>query len=383
VNQVGIILGPSLLGRLRIFSIVLFSINSQEIIGMLSVLSYALFSFVTGVKMDIGMIKRTGRKAWITGVACMLLPLLINLLVQTKFRREWLKDEEVYMIPFLTVAHCVTPFVVLACLLEDLKILNSELGRLGLSAALVSDILSISITIGGNLFKISQEQGSMLAAIDFGAVITYVIVIVFAIRPAMFWVIRQTPEGRPVKDTYIHTIMLMVLGSGYLSHLFGQTLLFGPLILGLAVPDGPPLGSTIVKKFSCLISDVFLPLFVTTCGMRTNLSLIVFDNRFMALNGILIVSNFVAKVVACLVPFLYSKMPLNDALALALLLSCKGVIQLFYYSYLQDTKVTIYFFSPPLFYSFIENEITFSFLFFFLFFFFFSFFGWVSQLYVI
>jgi len=116
VNQVGIILGPSLLGRLRIFSIVLFSINSQEIIGMLSVLSYALFSFVTGVKMDIGMIKRTGRKAWITGVACMLLPLLINLLVQTKFRREWLKDEEVYMIPFLTVAHCVTPFVVLASL---------------------------------------------------------------------------------------------------------------------------------------------------------------------------------------------------------------------------------------------------------------------------
>jgi len=365
VNQVGIILGPSLLGRLKIFNDFMFSIKSQEIIGTLSTFSYLLFLFVSGVKMDVGMIKRTGRKALFTGVACMLLPLLISLLVEMKLRRLWLNEEKTYVLPLLTVSHCITPFPVLACLLEDLKILNSELGRLGLSIALLSNTLTTLANLSIGLITINRDKGSMLTGIGLGAIIIYIIVLVFAIRPTMFWVIRQTPEGRPVKDTYIHTIMLMVLGSGYLSHLFGQTLLFGPLILGLAVPDGPPLGSTIVKKFSCLISDVFLPLFVTTCGMRTNLSLIVFDNRFMALNGILIVSNFVAKVVACLVPFLYSKMPLNDALALALLLSCKGVIQLFYYSYLQDTKVTIYFFSPPLFYSFIENEITFSFLFFF------------------
>jgi Kef-type K+ transport system membrane component KefB len=310
---------------------------------MLSLFSYAIFIFVSGVKMDMRIIKRTGRKALFTGVVCMLSPLLISLLVQMKLRRLWLKDEEQYMIPFLTIAHCVTPFPVLACLLEDLKILNSELGRLGLSATLVSDILSCLVTVGGTLFRIYQEQGSMLAAIDLGAVITYIIVIVFAIRPTMFWIIRQTPEGRPVKGTYMHTIMLMVLGSGYLSYLLGHTLLFGPFILGWAVPDGPPLGSAIVNKFNCLISDVFLPLFVTTCGMKTDLSLIKFDNSFMIVNGILIVLTFAAKVVACLVPLLYSKMPLNDALALGLLLSCKGVIQLFYYTFLEVTGVSISF----------------------------------------
>jgi Kef-type K+ transport system membrane component KefB len=341
VNQVGIIFGPSLLGRLKIFRNVLFSIKSQDIISMISVFSFVLFFFVSGVKMDIGMIKRTGRKALYTGVACMLSPLLIGLLVQMKLRSMWLKDEEAYILPFLTIIHCQTPFPVLASLLEELKILNSELGRLGLSAALVSDFLTFVINTCVGLVNNKQAQGIVLAVIKLGAAIMYIIVVVFAIRPAMFWVVRQTPEGRPVKNTYIYTIMLMVLGSGYLSHLLGQTLLFGAFVMGLAVPDGPPLGSTIINKLNCFISYVFLPILVTTCGMRTDLSLIKFDNRFMTVNGILVVLTFVAKLVACLVPLLYSKMPLNDALALALLLSCKGVIQLSSYAFLYDSQVII------------------------------------------
>ena len=70
--------------------------------------------------------------------------------------------------------------------------------------------------------------------------------------------------------------MLMVLGWAYLSYLFGLTSLYGPFILGLAVPVGPPL--------------------VTTCGMRIDLSSIKFDNSFVTVNVILIILIFVTKV---------------------------------------------------------------------------------------
>jgi len=341
------ILSPSLLGRFEILKHVLFPIKSQEIIGLLSLWSYILFMFLSGVKMDIGMINRTGRKALYTGVVCILSPLLIGLLVQVKLKGYYtLNTEEADMLPYITAIHCLTPFPVVACLLEDLKILNSELGRLALSGALVSDTLSMFLIIISALTRIRQNESSMIAAIDLVAIIMYLIIIVLAIRPSMFWVIRQTPEGRPVKDTYIHAILIMVLGSGYLSHLFGQTLVVGPFILGLAIPDGPPLGSAIVSKFNCFIWDVLLPIYVTTCGMRTDLSLIKFDDSFTTINGILIVLTFVSKMVASLVPPLYSKMPLNDALTLALLLSSKGVVQLTFYTLFKDNEVTIFLFSP-------------------------------------
>ncbi|XP_059429301.1 cation/H(+) antiporter 3-like [Corylus avellana] len=335
---VGIILGPSLLGRFKIFKNVLFSIQGQEIIGILSVLSFTLFLFVSAVKMDIGMIKRNGRKALFTGVASMLLPLLIGMSFEVKIGRLWLK-EEAYELPYITIAHCITSFPVLALLLEDLKILNSELGRLSLSTTMICDMLSLLAVISSFLIRIYQEKGTMFAAIDLGAVIIYIFVLVYAIRPAMFWVIRQTPKGRPIRDAYIHTIMLMILGFSLFSNFFGGSLVVGPFILGLAIPDGPPLGSTIVNKFNCFVSDVFLPLFVTTCAMRTDLRLIKFDNSFMTFNGILIVLIFVAKMLGSLVPPLYAKMPLNDALTLALLVSFKGATQLQFYSFLNDTEV--------------------------------------------
>jgi Kef-type K+ transport system membrane component KefB len=342
VNQVGIILGPSLLGRLKIFESVFFSIKSQEIISTLSVFSYMLFLFGSGVKMDIGMIKRTGRKALFTGATSILVPLLIGLLVEMQLKTLWL-EENTYTTLFLTATHCISPFPVLACLLEDLNILNSELGQLALSAAMVSNTLSIMIIIGVNLIIISKSQGSMLAAISLGSIIIYCVILAFVIRPAMFWVIRQTPEGMRVKDTYIHTILLMVLGSGYLSDLIGQSLVIGPFMLGMAIPDGPPLGSAIVNKFNSFTWDVFMPILVTTCGMRTDLSLIKFNNSLVAIHGIIIVLIVVAKVGASLIPPLFSKMPLNDSLALALLLSCKGVVKLFEYTTLRDTEVTISF----------------------------------------
>jgi Kef-type K+ transport system membrane component KefB len=348
------ILGPSLLGRFRIFNRILFSTNSQEIIGMVSVWSYIIFMFVSAVKMDIGMINRSGRKALFTGVVCVLLPFLISFPIQVKLGQYYkLNEDETHALPHITIVHCLTPFPVLACLLEDLKILNSELGRLSLSAATVSDMLSTFLTLFSDLTRTMEGvmNGHMVAAKHLGEVIIYLIVIVFAIRPAILWVIRQTPKGRPVSDTYIHTIMLMVLGSGLLSHhLFGVSFFLGPFLLGLAVPDGPPLGSAIVNKFNCFISDVFLPIFITTCGMRSDLSLIKFNNAFMNINGFIIVLTFVTKMAACLVPPFCSKMPINDALALALLLSYKGVVQLSACTRLEDEKVTIFLFSLTLFF---------------------------------
>jgi hypothetical protein len=55
-----------------------------------------------------------------------------------KLGRSWLKKEEADVLSFITIEHCIAPFPVVAWLLEDLDILNFELGRLGLSAALVS-----------------------------------------------------------------------------------------------------------------------------------------------------------------------------------------------------------------------------------------------------
>jgi Kef-type K+ transport system membrane component KefB len=154
VNQVGIILGLSLLGRFSVFNNILFSIKGQEILGMLSLMSYMLFNFVNTVKMDVGMIKRTGKKPFFYR-CCMHIVAFPNWILSPSETWKILAKERRSRCAFIYNNRALhTPFPVVAWLLEDLDILNSELGRLGLSAALVSDVLSVFLTVTFTLTRI-------------------------------------------------------------------------------------------------------------------------------------------------------------------------------------------------------------------------------------
>ncbi|KAH0997621.1 hypothetical protein GBA52_021485 [Prunus armeniaca] len=342
----GLILGPTFLGKLPVLKQYLFNLQSQEILGVLSEFGYGFFMFLIGVKMDLGMINRTGQKALCSGIACVLVPLVVAMLVQTKLTSSYFKltADEMFKLPFMTATHCLTPFPVVACLLEDLKILNSEIGRLGMSAALVSDMFSAFLLFLGTLAKMVQESSARRSMLGIGSSIGYIIVVVAILRPAMYWVIRQTPENRPVKKAYLNIIIIVVLSSGVLSHMYGQGFHFGPFILGLAVPAGPPLGSAIEANLGLFVSDVLLPIFVTISSMRTDfLSLKYFKtDAFTQVNGILILVALVAKFLASLAGPLYCNMASSDALAIALILSCKGIVNLAAYTNFRDNQVPVF-----------------------------------------
>jgi Kef-type K+ transport system membrane component KefB len=339
MNQAGLILGPQLLGRIKDYRDFMFPVLGQDLIGILSSLGYTLFLFLGGVKMDLSMIFRTGRKAMCIGALTLLVPFLLAMGTQKVLTMPLSSDDRLKIIMAAAI-QASTPFPVIACLLSDLKIVNSELGRLGLSTAVVCDLLSGFLVSGFSLAKVAywDRRGALQ---DVGMVVGYFIVVVFVARPAMYWIVRQTPEGRPVRDLYIFIIILVVLGAALVSNRFGLSVVFGPFILGLAVPDGPPLGSTLVHKLDCMVSGVLLPLFVTITMMKANLSDIDFyhDNRLAVPNAMITVVIVIAKFVACLVPALYCKMPIKDATTLALIMSCKGVCEMASYSIYRATNV--------------------------------------------
>ncbi|CAL9234629.1 unnamed protein product [Arabidopsis halleri] len=81
-------------------------------------------------------------------------------------------------------------------------------------------------------------------------VIVFVIVfLVYIVWPVMLWIIKQTPEGRPVKDVYIYLVMATA-SFVYIFWLnFFQFSTYGWFIIGLATPAGPPLGSALIQRF--------------------------------------------------------------------------------------------------------------------------------------
>lgn len=81
-------------------------------------------------------------------------------------------------------------------------------------------------------------------------------VIQLLFRPAIMWMRRRTGEGKPVKETHVVAMFILVLVAGFLGELIGQHFVFGPLILGLVVPPGPPFGAGLMSKLDSLASGL-------------------------------------------------------------------------------------------------------------------------------
>lgn len=292
------------------------------------------------------MVHRTGKTAMFIGAIAVLVPFLCGILFHYFISYKYLETWEWRKLPFIIGMFSLSPFPVISSVLSELKILNSELGRLGLSSALVSEMLSLflgAMVSCGNTFNYEKTK----ALADFVAVVVFVVLLVFVLRPAMFWIIKQTPEGCPVNDHYVYCIFILALSSSYASHHFDFLAIFGPYLIGLAIPDGPPLGTAIIKKIDTFVNGVLMPVFVTTCAMRVDLkqfitSVRASDGKFDSFTiqvMFLILLVFVIKLGVCMIPPLYTKMPFQDALTLSLIMNCKGIVEMAANSFLRDISV--------------------------------------------
>ncbi|KAK4784245.1 hypothetical protein SAY86_018613 [Trapa natans] len=312
--------------------------HALEISDALEIIGLSMFLFLTGVKMDMNMLMRVGQKSWVVAATTLIFPLIVGgatLAIHSVLHRP--AKEDMALLNYIFLQLSFTNFPVISCLLSDLKLLNSELGRLALSSSLVSHIFQIFIS-----FALSSASLTLLMAYkNIFLISAFLLLIAFVFRPAMKWIIKQTPKGRPVKEIYLHGIVFLVFTSALFTKSAGQTILIGPFILGLAVPDGPQLGTVLVNRLGSFFSGILLPIYVTVSVAKANLGDLASRPHMIPLEIVLILIVFLSKLLGSILPPLICKMPLKDSLALALILSSDGIVELGSYRFLYDQKVLI------------------------------------------
>ncbi|XP_031278750.1 cation/H(+) antiporter 4-like [Pistacia vera] len=323
----GIILGPSVLGHFwPDASEVLFPLQSEKVVSALIYVSYMIFMFLIAVKMDISLIKKCSRREWRLCASLTMNLLVItfisSLLGRTADKHAFTKD----WVNFFSGVMVLTSFPVIACLLMHLKMVNSEIGRLALSTALVTDLFSVLIVNFYDFLDITKEA-SVRAGVK-SAVLSFALVafIMTFLRKLMFWIIRRTTEGKPVKNIYIIIIVFFVMVVAIFGDKVGIQFFYGPFIFGLAVPPGPPLASALVEKLDTIITGLSLPVLASYCGYKAN----IWELNHMPPASITFTLTWgiAMKLAATFVPAIRLKMCFRDAAILTLILNAKGIVEL-------------------------------------------------------
>lgn len=323
--QAGILLGKTVLRRIigetqeKMFP------ANDIILDTFAKIGFILFMFLVGVKMDPGLVWKAGRKGWTIGLASSIFPIMAATYMSNQFdillplyRRPTTKS----IAGILTN----TPFPVIVALLVDLKIMNSELGRLSLASALISDFTSTSYVVVSSNLRIAFLGVNPTLAVQSTSLDLMLVCVIMITRPLFLLIIKSTPEGKPVKSIYISFICAWVLASAIISDNIGLPYQLAPFLIGLTVPDGPPLGATITDRLDTFVLGLLAPLMLTYSAINIDVY-VVYDVHYLKFLWVVIIMLVVAKFLCVFVVALLKSVPIKEAVTLAFIMGAQGVVQ--------------------------------------------------------
>ncbi|KAF2292193.1 hypothetical protein P3X46_022173 [Hevea brasiliensis] len=330
VSQIlgGVILGPSVLGYNLNFAEKVFPSKGRTTLETLSVFGFILFLFLIGVKTDPTVVLRSGKRSLAIGISAFCIPYALAALIRLVICNRLALNENTCMVLALVVKlQSLTAFPVIATFLAELKILNSEIGRLASSSSMICDLcfwVTMTLTYAADI-AIAKSLKTSIGS--FFSVVLHFSIIVFGIRPAALWLVRHTPEGKPVKEIYTFVVLIALMGCVFLGEVVGIDALISSFLVGLAIPDGPPLGAALVERLDCFVSVLLTPIFFTLCGLKTNVFTIQ-KWRNVGIIQLVVCVGFFGKLIGTMLPPLFCRMPFRDVLSLGLIMNSRGIVEL-------------------------------------------------------
>ncbi|KAM1020295.1 hypothetical protein ACFX13_042286 [Malus domestica] len=332
----GIILGPSLLGYNKAFKDkILFGVKEVPLFETIAHLGVIYSLFLATVKFDVNMVKRMAKKAWKIGLVTFLFPSAITSSTVFTIGRTipGIKGGKFFLF-FVSISLSFTYFPVVLEALDELNLMTSELGQLTMSSAAMNEIVQWTFAAAHLIHAQKTINNGFKTCACLLGMIFFTI---FVIRPVIKLIIKVTPQGKEVKESYVIALQLGVLVMSFISDTIGMRSTYGPILLGLVIPNGPPLGSAIVHKTEYVVSEFLLPLFFFRIGFDINVYSVEDWTSFTKLQ-LLIVVSYVAKIVGGTVIAWCCKIRFKNSILLSLMMSTKGIIELIVYTHWRELK---------------------------------------------
>jgi len=288
----GIMLGPSLLGRIAApAQEMLFPSDSAPLLGILSQIGVVLFMFIVGVEFDTGALKKRGHASVAISHASIVTPFVLGgLLALVLYPRFSSSDVPfVHFALFMGVSMSITAFPVLARILSDRKLQHTKLGVVALTCAAVDDVTAWCLL--ALIVTIARRSALSQAALTFALSGAFIALMASVGRPALLWLAERHEASREgLGYTKMAIVLVGLLVSAITTEAIGVHALFGAFVFGALIPSGSKLARDMETQISGLVRVLFLPAFFAFTGLRTQIGLIDTPTQWLFCGGIVLVA---------------------------------------------------------------------------------------------
>ncbi|CAL9244084.1 unnamed protein product [Arabidopsis halleri] len=339
----GMMIGPSMLGRSRNFNYYLFPPIANYICANIGLLGFFYFFFLTAAKTDVAEIFKAPRKHKYIAAISVLVPIACVGGTGAALKEKMdVRLQKSSSIGGVTFALGFTSFPVIYTVLRDMNLLNSEIGKFAMSVTLLGDMVGIYVLVLFEAMAQADGAGGAYSVIWFlisSAILAAFLLLV--VKRTFERIVAKTPEGGLVNQNYIVMILMGVLVSCFLTDMFGMAIAVGPIWLGLVVPHGPPLGSTLAIRSETFVNEFLMPFSFALVGQKTNVNLLSNETWPKQVSPLVYMSivGFVTKFVSSTGAALFFKVPTRDSLTLGLMMNLRGQIDILLYLHWIDKRI--------------------------------------------
>jgi Kef-type K+ transport system membrane component KefB len=320
----GILLGPTLLGRLSPVTYhFLLPEGVAPYLEAIAQLGVILYMFLVGLELNASLLGKRARATVAISHASILCPFVLgSVLALWLYPRLSSSDVPfTHFALFLGVAMSITAFPVLARILTDQKLTLTELGTTALMCAAIGDVTAwclLALVVG-----VVQAQVGGLGIVFLGTT-AFVAFLFLVVRPVIVGLTTRFDRGR-LSTGVIALVFLGLLLSALATEAIGIHALFGAFLFGAVIPHD----STVAREFTRRMTDVvtifLLPAFFALTGMRT---LIDFNLENGVLCVLITLTATVGKFGGSFGAARWTGLSWRTSTSLGLLMNTRGLMEL-------------------------------------------------------
>ena len=324
----GIVLGPSVLGFFfpNAMSFV-FPTSSLGTLQLLSQIGVVLFMFIVGMELNVRHVREKGSAAVMISHASIIFPFVLGTSLSLFLYRDLAPPGTSFtaFALFIGVAMSITAFPVLARILEDRNLTQTDLGSIAQTCAAVDDVTAWCIL--ALVIALVQASGVAVSLVTLLFTVLFAVAMIFLVRPQLRRLVNQATGSHVHARRLIAGVLAFVLISALITETIGIHALFGAFIAGVVMPQSTDFRNFLREKLEAFSAAALLPLFFAFTGLRTQISLLN-DWQSWALCGVIILVAIAGKLGGSMLMSRVTGMNWSQSFSIGVLMNTRGLVEL-------------------------------------------------------
>ncbi len=322
----GIILGPSVLGYFfpQVMTFI-FPPSSLETLRLLSQIGVVLFMFVVGMELNVRHVKERGSAAVMISHASIFVPFVLGTALSLFLYRELAPPGTSFsaFALFIGVAMSITAFPVLARILADRNLSQTQLGSIAITCAAVDDVTAWCILV----IALVQASGIAVSLTTLVFTLLFAAAMIFVVRPQLRRMVKLATGAHVHTRGLIASVLALVLISALVTETIGIHALFGAFVAGVVMPPSTDFRLFLREKLETFSAAALLPLFFAFTGLRMQATLLN-DWRSWALCAVVILVAIAGKLGGSMLMSRWTGMSWSQSFSLGVLMNTRGLVEL-------------------------------------------------------